>query len=39
LPQHADQSVAAVLAGPRISERIGPGVGQGQRVIQLAVSQ
>jgi hypothetical protein len=31
--------MAAVFAGPRISERLGPSVGQAQHVIQLAVSQ
>ena len=39
LAQQARQSVATILAGARISKRIGTRVGQTHRVIQLAVSQ
>jgi len=39
LAQQAGQPMAAVLAGTRVSEPIGPRVGQPQRVIQLAISQ
>ena len=39
LPQQADQSVAAVPARARIGEHVAAGVGQAQRVIQLAIRQ
>jgi len=39
LAQQPRQPVATVLAGARIRNRLGSGVSQAQRVIQLAVSQ
>jgi hypothetical protein len=39
LAQQAGESVATVLAGARVGQRIGARVGQAQRVIQFAVSQ
>jgi hypothetical protein len=39
LAQQASRPMTTVLAGARVSERIGTHVGQAQRVVELAVSQ